>query len=284
MSYQTVTEDQAAAVLRAGDALVLDVRTPGEFATLGHLPGARLLPVQCIASAPAVLPRDGRPILVYCEHGVRSRHAADVLVRAGFPNVLNLAGGMADWHGERAFDEPLVWGPSPWVLEHAALYQGRVLDVAAGRGRHALLFAAAGFEVTAIDRSPDACADLARNAAALGVHVDVRHADLEAEDFSFGEESWDVVVVTRYLHRPLFPALRDALSPGGVLVYETFTSAQGDEPTGPSSPAFLLHPGELPELVIPLEVVASHEGLVGGQHLAGIVARKAAATDASGSR
>ena len=52
------------------------------------------------------------------------------------------------------------------------------------------------------------------------------------------------VIVTNYLHRPLFPQLLRALAPGGVLIYETF--ARGNEAFGkPSNPAFLLHPGEL---------------------------------------
>jgi hypothetical protein len=55
------------------------------------------------------------------------------------------------------------------------------------------------------------------------------------------------VVVTNYLHRPLFPALLDALSPGGVLLYETFM--EGNERFGrPSQPEFLLKDGELLEL------------------------------------
>src|SRR5690606_28228985 len=137
-------------------------------------------------------------------------------VRTGFANVLELAHGMAEWQGDRAFGEGTVWGPSPWVLEHAARYQGRrrVLDVAAGRGRHALLFAAAGFEVTAVDRDGAAREELASSAAGLGVQVDIRDADLEADGYTFGG-TWDIVVVTRYLHRPLFPALRDALAPDG---------------------------------------------------------------------
>ena len=61
---------------------MLDVRTPGEYAQLGHIPHAWLLPVDLIASAPAVLP--GRsPVLVYCEHGVRSVAASRLLVAAG---------------------------------------------------------------------------------------------------------------------------------------------------------------------------------------------------------
>ncbi len=276
MSYRTIDNDDAQALLAREGVLALDVRTPQEHVHLGHIPGSRLLPVQCIASAPAVLPRDGRPILVYCEHGVRSRHAADVLVRAGFPNVHNLAHGMAEWPGTRDMDESPLCGPSAWVLDHAPLYASkrRVLDVAAGRGRHTLLFAAAGFEVTAVDRDGAALAELSASAGALGVAVTTRVVDLEVPGYSFAPETWDIVVVTRYLHRPLFAALREAVAPGGLLVYETFTIGQRDEPTGPSSEAFLLQPGELPTLVAPLVIVDQAEGLVHGQHLAGVVASR----------
>ena len=50
--------------------------------------------------------------------------------------------------------------------------------------------------------------------------------DLEGEATDLGEAAYDVIVVFRYLHRPLFPALERALAPGGLLVYETFTRAQ----------------------------------------------------------
>ncbi|HKH66423.1 MAG TPA: hypothetical protein VKA75_03550, partial [Reyranella sp.] len=60
--------------------------------------------------------------------------------------------------------------------------------------------------------------------------------------------TFGAVVVTNYLHRPLFPALLDALMPGGVLLYETFM--EGNERFGrPSRPEFLLKDGELLELV-----------------------------------
>jgi hypothetical protein len=70
------------------------------------------------------------------------------------------------------------------------------------------------------------------------------------------------VVVTHYLHRPLFPQLLDSLAPGGVLVYETF--AKGNESVGkPSNPAFLLAPGELLDVVRGrLRVVAFQDGFL----------------------
>src|SRR5262245_61514137 len=147
---------EAAELVDAG-ATVLDVRTLGEFTTLGHIPGARLLPVQLAAAAPATLDPDA-PVLVCCEHAVRSRVAARLLAQAGFTEVYELAGGMALWTGDRTYDAADISGPASWLLENADLLRpsGRVLDVACGRGRHALLLAAAGFDVSAVDRDHEA--------------------------------------------------------------------------------------------------------------------------------
>ena len=70
---------------------------------------------------------------------------------------------------------------------------------------------------------------------------------------------FDVVVVSRYLDRALFPALRDALVPGGVLLYETFTERQLRHGRGPTSPAHLLRPGELRMLVRGMDVLFDEE-------------------------
>jgi hypothetical protein len=82
-----------------------------------------------------------------------------------------------------------------------------------------------------------------------------------------------VVVVVHYLHRPLFPALIEALSPDGLLVYETFTRAQAARGK-PTNPDFLLQPGELFELVRPLEIFASREGDFDGRMIASVIARR----------
>jgi SAM-dependent methyltransferase len=165
--------------------------------------------------------------------------------------------------------------PSSWLVEHQQDLPrgGRALDVACGRGRHALWLAARGFEVTAIDRDPGAISDLSGEAARLGLPVQAIPLDLERADVSLGESVYDVIVVVHYLHRPLFPALRAALRPGGVLVYETFTRAQARRGK-PTNPDFLLETGELVRLVAPLEIVAGREGEAEGKDLASIVARR----------
>ena len=72
---------------------------------------------------------------------------------------------------------------------------------------------------------------------------------------------YDGIVVANYLHRPLLPAIGQALAPGGVLIYETF--AVGNERLGhPRNPDFLLRPGELLAAFASLTIVAFEQGLV----------------------
>ena len=165
--------------------------------------------------------------------------------------------------------------PSDWLVQHADLLarDQPVLDLASGRGRHALWLAAAGFHVCAVDRDPEKLEALAGAARARGVTVETRALDLERGDVDLGLEEYGSVVVFNYLHRPLFPALIRSLKPGGVLVYETFTAGQAAR-GHPRNPAFLLQDGELPRLVAPLQIISSREGEFGGKLIASIAARK----------
>jgi len=129
-----------------------------------------------------------------------------------------------------------------------------MLDLACGYGRHARYFAARGAHVVAVDRDATALATLSATAG-----IESREVDLEGAPWPLAGEHFDAIVVSHYLHRPLFPHLRAALAPDGVLLYETF--ALGNEAYGrPANPAFLLRPGELLELAAappqPLTVVA----------------------------
>jgi len=150
--------------------------------------------------------------------------------------------------------------PSPWVLRFAALVPpaSRVLDLACGQGRHARLFAAQGCSVDAVDVDADCAA--AFDGEPL---VSFRRADLENGPWPYRGRQFDAIVVTNYLHRALFPTLADALSPGGVLIYETF--AIGNERYGkPSNPVFLLRPRELLDVFgVSLHVLAFEEGVTG---------------------
>ena len=173
--------------------------------------------------------------------------------------------------------DPLaVAAPAAWLLEHANLLPktGLVLDVACGRGRHALHLAAKGFRVRAIDHDPAALAFVENAARTRGLRVDCAFVELEtAPSPDLGEAEYDAVLVFNYLHRPLFPSLRNALRPGGLLFCETFTLAQAARGR-PTNPAFLLHPSELPGLVAPLTVLRSREGDFDGRFVASVVAER----------
>ena len=147
-------------------------------------------------------------------------------------------------------------GVSPWVQRwsHLVAPGTRVLDVACGSGRHVRWFALHGCSVTAIDRDAAAVTPL-RSVAKVVV------ADLEASAWPLPGQTFDAVLVTNYLWRPLLPTLVASLAPHGVLIYETF--ALGQQTVGrPANPAFLLGPGELLSACAGLRVVAFEDGFV----------------------
>ena len=155
--------------------------------------------------------------------------------------------------------------PSAWVERFAHLVPAgaRVLDLACGPGRHARFFAARGCQVDAVDRDPN-CGQ----ALAGVLRVRFLAADLEERRWPYDGRLFDAIVVTNYLHRPLFPRLLSALARGGVLLYETF--AAGNERYGkPSNPDFLLLDRELLERCAPLlHVLAFEDGACSTPRLA----------------
>ncbi len=132
--------------------------------------------------------------------------------------------------------------PSPWVVRYLGGIAGggHVLDVACGGGRHTRLALSRGYRVTAIDR------DLAPLSPLAGTPgLEAIEGDLETgAPFPLAGRTYDGVIVTNYLWRPILADIVGAVGPGGVLIYETF--AVGQERLGrPSNPEFLLAPGEL---------------------------------------
>lgn len=174
--------------------------------------------------------------------------------------------------------------PSSWLLRWGHLLQpgSRVLDVACGSGRHVRWLAAQDHAVTALDRDADALADL------QGVAAEIVCADIENAPWPLPGRTFDAIVVTNYLWRPLLPTLLASLAPGGVLLYETF--ADGQQHIGrPARPEFLLQPGELLAVCGGLRVVGFEDGFdpapPPGRCVQRIAAlRPAAASDAAGAR
>jgi SAM-dependent methyltransferase len=137
--------------------------------------------------------------------------------------------------------------PSPFVvqwLERLAAESPRprvALDLAMGAGRHVQPLARAGY--TIVDRSLSDLQEARDRERGAGTRIRCWCADLTTHPLP--RARFDLVLVTRYLQRDLFDAIREALKPGAFVVYETFTRRQLLHDRGPRSSDHLLEPGEL---------------------------------------
>lgn len=195
-----------------------------------------------------------------------------------------------DARHREAAGKPLA-EPAELVLEWAVrLPEGPALDLACGRGRHTLLLAEHRHAVTAVDWSGAALESLeaeaqarklevSRTVAADGGRIVAAHeggihlVQANLEDIQLADAAFPVIVCVQYLQRSLFSQIERALRPGGVLLFETFTTAQINHSGGPRNPAYLLEPEELRTAFPGLEVLFCQE-LSEGQGIASLVARR----------
>jgi tellurite methyltransferase len=142
--------------------------------------------------------------------------------------------------------------PRASVLElpRAASPHSLALDLACGQGRHALALGRCGYRVLAMDASREALRRTAeaRDREAPDLAAQVLPIQADAEAWPFAPDVFDVIVQVDFLDRSLFPYLRSSLRHGGLLLIDTFLDLGRPNAGGPSSPSFLLAPGELPRI------------------------------------
>ena len=144
--------------------------------------------------------------------------------------------------------------PSGLVREFFGLAPGRrALDIAAGSGRNALFMAEQGFAVDAIDIAEEGLALFS------GRHPGIRPicADLDIFDIPTGR--YDLILNTLYLNRRLFPQIREGLSPGGLLIFETLLEIPGAADQSEHCRDYFLRPNELLHSFLALRVLHYHE-------------------------
>lgn len=169
------------------------------------------------------------------------------------------------YHSADELPRPIaLWHPASFIDDfihiHSSAFNittGKGLDIACGSGRDLVYLAKHDWDMQGIDYnqgSLDRCEDLARRHCCT---ITNQKADLENGDIDYSvndsllslspyidTQSLDLITVLRYLHRPLFPAIRNSLRPGGVVLYQTFM--QGCEKISrPKNPRFLLAENEL---------------------------------------
>jgi SAM-dependent methyltransferase len=171
--------------------------------------------------------------------------------------------------------------PSTLLLDHAELLRdapaGQALDLACGNGRNSFFVASLGYEVTAFDVSEPAVAFVNQRAGELGVKVSAREADLAQEDL--GEARFATILNFLFLDRNLVPRMIWALSPGGLLFFETLTIDEQGLLGHDVCRDYLLEPNEPLRLFAPLRILHYREGVVGSESgrqraVAQLIARK----------
>src|SRR5687767_1372815 len=123
---------------------------------------------------------------------------------------------LEEWNARYGANADIARDPAQLLVDAASeLPPGRALDLACGAGRNALWLAARGWEVVAIDGAAEAI----RILQAEHSTVDARVMDLETgAPLPFDDESFDLVAILYYLHRPLFAEARRVVKRGGLVV------------------------------------------------------------------
>jgi len=148
--------------------------------------------------------------------------------------------------------------PAQILVENIHLLpeSGDALDLACGRAGNAIFLSKYGFSVDAIDISPVVLASIKKFVAQQDLSITCERRDIEEEGLK--EKKYDVIVVSYFLNRELFPQIIKALKPGGLLFYETWSQQKIDD-SGPKNPNFRLKAGELFDLTAPLRALFYRE-------------------------
>jgi tellurite methyltransferase len=164
---------------------------------------------------------------------------------------------IAGWEKKyRSGDRGREDAPTILVVEIAEkLAVGTAIDLACGAGRNALYLADRGWAVTAVDGSKKAVELVQLRAAARGLQVHTKVADLTAPNFTMQPDTFDLVLIAYYLQRDLFPKVKAAVRPGGVIVAIAHTPESGEEWSDKRA-----LPGELREFFNGWELLWEYEG------------------------
>jgi len=154
--------------------------------------------------------------------------------------------------GEPAAFLRQIFHIGPWEIQ-----PGRALDIATGKGRNALFLAEKGFTVDAIDISAVGLQQAQRQAEKQGLTLNLIQADLAS--FEFPDSAYDLILNINFLLRPLVPKIKNALRPGGYIIFDTYLIDQQDL-GHPRNPAYLLNHNELLNLFRGFRILCYQEG------------------------
>lgn len=155
-------------------------------------------------------------------------------------------------------------------IEHATV--GQALDVACGSGRNSRYLSQLGFDVDAVDISDVALSKIDNSPTINKIETDL-------DTYNITPNKYDLIINMNYLNRRLSSQMKDALNPGGLIIFETFIVAHGDFKMPTTNLDYLLRKNELLHTFIGLDVIYYEEKIEVNKlgervKLASIVAKK----------
>ena len=113
--------------------------------------------------------------------------------------------------------------PVEWLKDHSDMLDGKgsALDIASGEGRNAVFAAEKGYQTLAVDISATGIEKAHALANEKGVTIETCVVDLD--NWEIKQNAFDLILCFNFLDRRIFPAITNALKPGGLIFYETFT-------------------------------------------------------------
>lgn len=242
----------------------LDLRPTSEFQQQ-HIRGTTSLPWERLAVSMHELPDKHRPLQLL-GHQSQLRQASQFLADKGYQISRQIISSEDFWQWadvqsitETGCQTVPLWQANPLLVEcieqiESATIGRNALDLACGAGRDSVYLASRGWQVTAIDIKQDALARCQALAESSQCQVQCEQADIEQQPEHLAERQFDLIIVMRFLYRPLLPRLISHLAPGGLLCYSTFMV--GSEQFGsPRNPNFLLKAGELADVYRVLSIL-----------------------------
>lgn len=163
------------------------------------------------------------------------------------------------WEKKYAAGNPhLAFAPDPLLTQQRHLFsrKGWALDLACGVGQNAIFLAEQGFDVLAVDTSLTALRYCRTATAGRNLPLHLVAADVDR--FALPADTFALIIVFRFYDRRLIPAIKQAVEPGGLVIYQTF-NLNRLRSTPHMNPHYLLEPGELQRVFGDFEMIASND-------------------------
>lgn len=270
-------------------AAFLDVRDKQQV-KLAHLNNSAHIPLQQLTQRVAELPHKKIRIVLIGD-SILLQQAADFLISRKYKIETCLNTDKMKPHLWQKFInegfakegevEQFLWSANLFLKQQIETIESKlgakncsVLDIGCGSGREAVYLAKRGWQVTAVDNQTEAIQRLQHLAQFNKVSVNALQKNIIEDEAGFEKSSFDLIIMFRFLHRPLFEKIKDWLKPGGYFLCETF-SIEAAKFGKPRRTELLLKPGELSEHFADWQVSTEYQrNLSDGRPLLGCIVRK----------